>query len=101
MWRTESQPNVSGAGFIDKSPYAGPRTQLQSKRNRSEVRVARVMERFGRLRTEVNELITSQVISPDIINRQFNFLHRVMQIWPKKQDLSFLCVERLKITKLS
>ena len=40
------------------------------------------MERFGRLKTEINEwemLLNSQVISPDIINRQFNSLSRVIQ----------------------
>ena len=26
--RAESHPNVSGSGFIDESPYAGPGTRL-------------------------------------------------------------------------
>ena len=74
--RDESHPNVSGSGFIASG------TQLQSQRNRCEVRVARVMERFGRLKMESNEremLIKSQVIFPDVINRQFNSLSRVIQ----------------------
>ena len=50
--RTESHPNVSGSGFIDESPYTGPGARLHSQRNRSEVRVAGVIERFGRLKGE-------------------------------------------------
>ena len=62
--------------------YTGPGTRLQSQQNRSESRVAGVMERFGRLKTEINEwemLVNSQVIFPDVINRQFNSLSRVIQ----------------------
>ena len=44
--RAESNPIVSGSGFIDESPYNGSGTQLQAQRNWSEVRVAGVMERF-------------------------------------------------------
>ena len=55
LGRAESHPNVSGSGFIDESHYTGPGTRLQSLRNRSEVRVAGVMKRFGRLKTEINE----------------------------------------------
>ena len=51
--QAESHPNVSGSGFIDESPYTGPGTRLQAQRNRSEIKVARVMERFGRLKTEL------------------------------------------------
>ena len=47
--RDESHPNVSGSGFIASG------TQLQSQQNRSEIRVAGVMERFGRLKMEINE----------------------------------------------
>ena len=46
--RAESNPNVSVSGFMDESPYTGPGTRLQSQWNHSEVRVAGVMERFGR-----------------------------------------------------
>ena len=66
--QAESHPNVSGSGFIDESPYTGPGTRLQAQRNGSEIRVEGVMERFGRLKTEINELeimLKSKVISPD------------------------------------
>ena len=78
--RAESYPSVSASGFIDESPYTGPGTRLQSQWNRSEIRVAGVMERFERLKKEINEwemLLNTQVISPDGINRQFNSLSRV------------------------
>ena len=71
LGQAESHPNVSGSGFIDESPYIGPGTGLKSQWNCSEIRVAEVMERFGRLKTEINEweiLINSQVIFPDVIN---------------------------------
>ena len=80
--RAESNPNVSGSGFIDESPYAGPETRLQSQRNRSEVRVAGVIERFERLKMEVNEweiLLNSQIIPPVEINRQLDSLSKVIQ----------------------
>ena len=80
--RAESHPNVSGSGFIDEYPYTGPVTRLHTQRNRSEVRVAGVMERFGKLKSEINEweiLIKSHVISPDVINEQCISLSRVIQ----------------------
>ena len=49
------------------------------------------MERFGRLKTEINEwemLIKSQVISPYVINRQFNSLSRVIQDLTKEALLA-------------
>ena len=87
----ESHPNVSGSGFIDESPYTGPGTQLQSQLNPSEIRIAGVMERFGRLKTDNNEwemLLNNQVISPDVINRQFNSLSRVIQDLAKESLLA-------------
>ena len=49
------------------------------------------MERFGRLKTEINEwemLIKSQVISPDVNNRQYNSLSRVIQDLTKEALLA-------------
>ena len=63
----------------------------ESQRNCAEIRVAGVLERFGRLRTEVNEwemLIKSQFISTDVINRQFNSLTRVIQDLAKEALLA-------------
>ena len=80
--RAESHPNVSVSGFIDESPYTDPGTRLQSQWNQSDIRVAGVMEKFERLKTDINEweiLLNSQVISPFGINRQFNSLSRVIQ----------------------
>ena len=53
--QAESHPNVSGSGFIDESLYVGPETRLQSQQNHAEVRMARVMERFRRLKMDINE----------------------------------------------
>ena len=89
--QAESHPNVSGSGFIDESPHTGPGTRLQSQRNCSEIRVSGVMERFGRLKTYINEwemLLNNQVISPDVINRQFNSLSRVIQDLAKEALLA-------------
>ena len=49
------------------------------------------MERFGRLRTEINKwemLIKSQFISTDVINRQFISLSRVIQDLAKEDLLA-------------
>ena len=46
--QAESHLNVSRSGFIDEPSYTGLGTGLQSQWNLSEVRVAGVMERFGR-----------------------------------------------------
>ena len=91
LGRTESHPNVSGSGFKDESPYTGPGTWLQSQWNCSEIRVVGVMKRFGRLKFEVNEwerLINSQIISLDVINRQFNSLYRETQDLARKALLA-------------
>ena len=85
--QAESHPDVSGSGFIDESPYTGPGTQLQSQQNRFDIRVAGVMERFGKLNTEIYEwemLLNSQVISPNVINRQINHYPEYYKIWPEK-----------------
>ena len=85
---------------MDESPYTGPRTRLQSQRNHSEIRVAEVMERFGRWKTEINEwemLLNSQ----DVIIRQFDSLSRVIQDLAREtllQELSSPCVGRFQIT---
>ena len=52
------------------------------QQNRAEVRIAGGMERFGRLKMEINEWESSikfQLISPDVINRPFNSLTIVIQ----------------------
>ena len=73
---------MSLSGFIDQSTFTDPGTQLQSQQIGSKVRVAGVMERFERLKMEINEweiLLISQVIPPVGINRQFDSLSRVIQ----------------------
>ena len=52
--RAESQPNVSGLGFI-----TGPEIRPQSKKIYSESRITGIMERFEGMKLEINEWTTS------------------------------------------
>ena len=51
--QAESNPNISG--FIDKSPYTGPGTHLQSQREGLEVRNEKISNLFSRLQRDIEE----------------------------------------------
>ena len=53
--RTESQPNVSGSGFIDEHTYIGPGMRPQSLKMYSDTRIAGITESFERMKMEINE----------------------------------------------
>ena len=53
--QAESYPNISVSGFIDESPYNGPGTCLQLQQEGMETRITEIMERFQRLKSEINE----------------------------------------------
>ena len=48
--RAESNPNLSISGFIDESPFAGPGTGLQSRREGVEWRTNKISNRLENLR---------------------------------------------------
>ena len=52
--RTESQPNVSGLGFITE-----PERRHQARKIHYESRIAGIMERFEGMKVEINEWKTS------------------------------------------
>ena len=51
--QAESNPNISG--FIDKSPYTGPGTHLQSQWEGLEVRNEKISNLFSRLQRDIEE----------------------------------------------
>ena len=54
LGRTESQPNVSGLGFITENDR-----QLQARKSSLESRAAGVLKRFEGMKLEINEWKTS------------------------------------------
>ena len=67
----ESQPNVSGLGFINGHAYTGPEMRPQPQKLFSGSRIDGILERFERMKREINEwetLTGSQVISLDVVS---------------------------------
>ena len=68
-----------------------PRDTITISAEHTGIRVAEMMEIFGRLQTDINEwemLLNIQVISHDGINRQFNSLSRLIQDLAKEALLT-------------
>ena len=53
--RAKSNPNISVSRFIDESLYTGLGTCLQLQQEGMETRITEIMERFQRLKSEINE----------------------------------------------
>ena len=51
--KAESNPNLSIFGFIDKSPFAGPGTRLQSQQEGIELRVNKISIRLESLNLKI------------------------------------------------
>ena len=52
--RAESNPNMSISGFIDESPFAGPNTWLQSRREGVEAKTKKISDRLENLKFKIN-----------------------------------------------
>ena len=53
--RAKSNPNLSISGFIDESPFAGPGTRLQSRREGVESRTKKISDRLEILKFKIFE----------------------------------------------
>ena len=51
--RAKTNPNLSISGFIDESPFAGPGTHLQSRREGIESRTNKISTRLEKLRFKI------------------------------------------------
>ena len=76
--QAESNPNIFVSRFIDESPYTGPGTHLQLQQEEVETRITEIMERFQRLKAEINEWensLKNQAVSQlSLISSLFPFL---------------------------
>ena len=52
--RTESQPSISGQRTTEESTYSRTTTRLQSQSLLPEVRIAKALDRFQRLKMEID-----------------------------------------------
>ena len=78
--RTESQPSISELRTTEESTYNRTRTRLHPQTLLSEVRIAKVLERFRKLKMETDSWeqdLKTCVVSPDEINEQFDSLAKI------------------------
>ena len=80
LGRTESQPSISELRTTEESTYNRTRTRLHPQTLLSEVRIAKVLERFRKLKMETDSWdhdLKTRVVSPDEINEQFDSLTKI------------------------
>ena len=77
--RTDSYPSISGLRTTEGSTYNRTGTRLQSQSLLSEVRIAKALDRFQRLKMEIDKWeqdLKTCFVSPDKINEQFDLLFK-------------------------
>ena len=77
--RTHSYHSISGIRSTEESTYNRAGTRLQSQNLLSEVRIANVLDRFQRLKMEIDNWeqdLKTCFVSPDEINEQFYLLFK-------------------------
>ena len=77
--RTDSYPSISGLRTTEESTYNRTGTRLQSQSLLSEVRIAKALDRFRRLKKEIDNWeqdLRTRIVSPDEITEQFNLLFK-------------------------
>ena len=80
--RAKSNPNISVSRFIDESLYTGLGTCLQSQMEGMETRITRVVERFQKLKAQINEReksLKNRAVSPVKINQQLSSFSKIIQ----------------------
>ena len=77
--RTDSYPSISGLRPTEESTYNRAGARLQSQSLLSEIRIANVLDRFRRLKMEIDNWeqdLKTRIVSPDEINEQFDLLFK-------------------------
>ena len=80
LGRTESQPSIAELRTNEESTYNRTRTNLHPQTLLSEVRIVKVLERYRKLKTEIESYeqdLKTRVVSPDEINEQFDSLTKI------------------------
>ena len=70
--RAESNPNLLISGFIDESPFAGPGTRLQSRREGTESKTDKISTRLESLKLKICTWV-DQMKNLDCPNEEFQY----------------------------